>query len=284
MKIYLLLSRTGNLGCYKEKMKRSDHFHLVKYDLEDRTILTKTDVIIFHVSEKTGLLTPDYAHSSSSGGRLFNLGLKPHEKAFILNIKTLYTHNDFMDSVILECVLFPEESCTLVIPGNGFRGVVDPSSNLVYEPNMINLDINLFPYIGMEQHILNKKSTCVTPEGIDSKSYDAFRFTDPLIVFLLQYRHKFDTLRSDDIIQLKDDNTIYLVKKSLVERVQLLFKNAIFPLFKYKTENEFELKVKEPGVTKGLQNMFVMAQVQIDYIKIAPRMATYEIEGIKLKL
>ena len=72
----------------------------------------------------------------------------------------------------------------------------------------------------------------------------------------------------DDIVQFKDDNSIYLIKKSLVERVQQLFKNAIFPLFQYKTDNEFELKVKEPGlVTKGLPNMFVMVQVQIDYIK-----------------
>ena len=266
-------------------MKRSDHLHLIKYDLEDRIILTKTDAIILHVSEKTGLLTPDYAHSGGGEGtiRLFNLGLKSHEKAFILNIRTIYTHNDFMESVLLECPLFPLESCTLVVPGNGFRGVVDPSSNLVYEPNMLNLGINLFPYIGMEQHILNKKSTCVTPEGIDSKSYDAFKFTDPLVVFLLQYRHKFDTLKSDDIVQFKDDNSIYLIKKSLVERVQQLFKNAIFPLFQYKTDNEFELKVKEPGVAKGLPNMFVMVQVQIDYIKIAPRMANYEVDGIKLK-
>lgn len=271
-------------------MRKSDHIHLVDYKVEERVIKTQTDVIIFSLSSQNSL-TSDYAHRRNEGFRLFNLGLKNHEKAFILKIKTLYTHNDSLQSIILTCkldstttALGSSGTCSIVIPGNGFRGVVDPNSSLVYEPNMVNLGMDLFYYIGMEDHILKKKSTVVAPDGIDKKSYDVFRFTDPLVVFLLQYRHKFENLRSDDIMQTKEDATIYLVKKSLVERVQQLFQNAIFPLFKYKTDNTFELDLvknkEQPLVGEG----FVMVQVQIDYMVVSPRIINYETEGIKLKL
>ncbi len=259
-------------------MRHSDHLHLVKYEIEERVIKTLTDVIIFSVSD--GKLVSDYAHASGVNFKLFHLGLKQQEKAFILKIKTLYTHNDLLEPILLKCALPGGDNCTIVIPGNGFRGVVDPTSSLVYEPNVINLGIDLFYYVGMENHITNKKSTCVTPEGIDKKSYDAFRFTDPLVVFVLQYRHKFEELRSDDIIQLKEDASIYLVKKSLVERIQRLFQNAVFPLFKYKTDNSFELKADQLE-TKGVG--FVMVQVQMDYILVSPRILNYETEGIKIK-
>lgn len=265
---------------------KGPHVYLIKSELDQRVIKRKTDSIIFHLDE-TGLLNSDNTHfdKQTRQFKLFDLGLKLHEKAFILNIKTLYSHNDYAESFVFELNMLQDsdESCVVVIPGECYKGPVDPTFSMLYEPNIINMNINMFPYIGVEHFILNKRSICITPEGTDVKSYEAFYFTDPLVVFLLNYRHKFETLRSDDISQSKEDPRIYLVKKSLVEDVRRIFKNAVFPNFKYKTDNHFTLTLKSPKNILNVQkNKFIMIMVQVEYMIISPQLLGYEADGIKL--
>jgi hypothetical protein len=214
------------------------------------------------------------------------------EKAVILKINILYSHNENDDAFFWEVNLreqtkeehlsnHPDSTgkICIVVPGSKYQGLIPVDERLVYEPKLVHLDINILPYVGIEGHILNARSTCITSQGIEH-DYQAFHQTDPLLVFLLEYKHHFDEVNARDI--KKGAERMYLVKRHLVKRIQSFFKNSVFSLIKYVEQPVIEFKWKNPP---GKDNKgFVSATIQVDYVVLSPEVIHYKAQGIKLDI
>jgi len=293
--VILIVWLWGNRKMIPKGGTRTAHHHLIQYSSCQKDIRTTTDMII--VSKDT---TIDKRHQTEIPGmyQMCALKLKPLERALILKLSILYTHNDCEEPIVFHVEnLFPsinDGDCNhpdqtgeidIVIPGAHHAGPVPPSDRLLYEPNFVNLGdgFHALQYAGIENHIMNARSTCVTNAGsytfatnMDSQQeYVAFMYNDPLVVFLMAHKQHFAELKSNDI-HITDD-IIYLIRKSLVERVQQFFKNAVFPLLHY---------TETPAVYFRLKNDMcegaVSFMLQLDYVVISPGIESYHAIGIKL--
>ena len=276
----------------------SQSFYLVQFEHPPKVIKSKTESIMFCFQNRT--LTVDALHKipdQLSTFKLCTLDFDPSkgEKAVILKINILYTHNEF-ESAFFWNVSFqnkkpkeemirndnhPDETgkICIVVPGSTFKGLIPSDQRLVYEPRLVHLDIPILPFIGIENHILKARSTCITSQGIDQE-YQAFNQTDPLLVFLLQHKNHFDEVNAQDI--KKAGPSIYLVKRHLTKRIQNFFKNSVCSLIKYveKPTVEFAWEYNAEECMQG----FVSAIIQVDYVVLSPEVIRYKTTETKLDI
>ena len=249
---------------------------LLTYKSPERQVKQCEDIVSMHLmSGETSHLECDPFHY---GGRIFpQLRLQPGERAVILSIKLKWCSNNTGRDVHFEVhdmfrtrmsgkSAHPDNTgvVTLMIPAR-HCGPVPTISQNIYEPNLVNLGIPIIQYAGMEESILNARSTAILTEGSEHRNteYEVFHQSDPLLVFLLRHMNAWskDTIGAQDVLRLKDMN-MYKVKRTAVKAARDIFERAIFPLFCYThPENKMHLvwnKSMEPPpplpdhlVTKG---------------------------------
>lgn len=265
------------------------HF-LTHIEWREKEIRTVTDAIIFH-KNSAGVMIPDARHSDNC---ICPLTLKDHsQRVIIIKMELLYTHNE-CDTQFLADIgpvfhaentqsehAHPDKTGVIrfMIPGKRCCGVIDPGMRIIYQPNLVNLGINLLQYAGMENSILEARSTAISQKGILNSGYMAFMLTDPLLGFLLTHKQHFTALHAKDII--KQDDGIYLVRTPLVTQVQEFFRDTVFPHIKYAMVTSLPLKCHFLGhqVPDTL-----MLMVSTDYMVISPQIPTYKTSDIKLNI
>jgi hypothetical protein len=290
-----------------KKSSGSSVFYLNHFERPNKTIRSTTESICFFFDTNGEIHSTHKTIGEECLFRLATLDFDPsrEEKALILSVKMLYSHNDYDGVWTWEVEkLFDQKKeeeeetketqkqqqhhhhpdstgkLRLVIPGCEFKGVLKPSDSLVYEPKLVHLGTPVLLYAGLENHILGARSTCVTPAGI-CYDYQAFCNNDPFIVFLLENKDKFDEINAQDIKQ--GENKTILVKRPLVKRVQQFFQNALFPLFRYVSQNTvitFEWPKEQWPKTSGFINVII----QVDYLVITPQIPKYKTHEIILNL
>jgi len=283
-------------------MKRGTVFHLVHFQHPEKTIKRTTDLISFYIHN--GGINVDKTHKGEGEGlyKLCTLDFDPTkgEKAVILKISLVYTHNETQTPFIWDTEPIFEKDNTsetdqssqsshhpdttgtisLVIPGDAFSGPLPNDARLIYEPKMVHLGISLLPYIGLEHHILNARSTCVSQAGLVYE-YQAFKGTDPLVVFLLENKSHFDEVNAQDIKKL--DENVYIIKRPLVKRIQTFFANTVFSLIKYVSNPTltFRWRTQPPPLE---QDAFVNAMIQIDYVVTSPSVYKYKLHDLQITI
>jgi len=134
---------------------------------------------------------------------------------------------------------------TFIVPPL-MRGPVPLEDRVVYEPNLTNAGINVLQYAGMEDAILNPRSG-ILPRTVDeilgdTKTYEVFQAGDAAAVFVIQHRLELDCLDSDVVEQTgPDGEIIYMISKTMLDRVRSLFRTAVFPLLLYTQFDQAEL-------------------------------------------
>ena len=276
-------------------------FHLVHFEPPPKTIKTTTESLSFFINNQGETHSTHSIKGQEDLFKLCTLEFDPsrEEKAFILKVQILYSHNDYDEFWEWEVEkLFdyngggegveedgsskhPDSTgrLKLIVPGGKYKGCIDPADRLVYEPKLVHLGVSVFPYVGLEHHILGARSTCLTHAGI-AHEYVAFSITDPFLVFFLEYKHKFDETNAHDIKRYEKN---VLVKRHLVKRVQQFFQNAMFPLFNYVAKDS-TLVFKWPKEKRPQTSGFINAMIQVDYIVITPEIPKYKVQGTTLKL
>ena len=279
-------------------------FHLVHFEPPPKTIKTTTESLSFFINNQGETHSTHSIKDHEDLFKLCTLDFDPlrEEKAFILKVQILYSHNDYDNfwewevEKLFDCTnpssrlqegigeegsKHPDSTGRLkiVIPGGQFKGCINPEDRLVYQPKLVHLGVSVFPYVGLEHHILGARSTCLTHAGI-AHEYVAFANTDPFLVFFLEHKDKFDETNAHDIKRYEKN---VLVKRHLVKRVQQFFQNALFPLFHYVAKDStlvFRWPKEKRPQTKG----FINAMIQVDYIVITPEIPKYKLQGTTLKL
>jgi len=224
-------------------MKNSGVLTLLSYTPPDREVRTLEDVVSMHLMENERLECDPFHY----GGQLFpQLRLQKDERAIILSIKLKWCANNTGRDVHFEVHdLFrtrnngrsehPDNTgkVTLVIPAR-HCGAVPALSQNVYQPNLVNLGIPVIQYAGMEESILNARSTAILMEGQQHRNdeYEVFHQSDPLLVFLLRHMNAWPSVSAQDVLRLKD-MSMYRVKRSAVNVARSVFEKAVFPLFCY---------------------------------------------------
>lgn len=245
-----------------QKMK---HHFLFDFLLPKKELRTSKDAICMHLESTTNNQTRLVCDHRHLNGCIFSgMKLEKDERAVILSIEMTYCANDTQRDVYLYIEdLFSVDTRQLNHDDNkpdktgrvrfhlpaGCNGPVPKKHRLIYQPNFTNLGIDILPYVGMEEYILNVRSQAVStePEAVTSLSsslkkkddgFEIFCQTDPIIVFILRERGKLTSLMKEAncIVMLKDEKH-YKVKKSLLEKVRYLFASSIFPLFHYTTRD-----------------------------------------------
>lgn len=275
-------------------------FHLVHFEPPPKDIRTTTESLCFFVDEGGKFHSSHSFEDKEDVFRLCKLDFDPEreEKALILKVQILYSHNDYDEFWTWEGSFHPPEGggmndtstngegggkhpdstgrLKIIVP-RSFKGPLPTEDRLIYEPKLVHLGVSILPYVGLENHILGARSTCLTQAGI-AHEYQAFRNNDPFLLFLLEYKDKFDETNTRDIIRY---DQIVLVKRHLVKRVQQFFENAIFPLFRYVSNDptivfKWEKKPQNSG--------FVNVVVQVDYVVVTPEIPKYKMHGVVLNI
>lgn len=288
--------------------------YLTQFQHSKRETRTVTDLVCFSVIQ--GRLVPDERHCVKGQPHLIQvcpLGLKPHERAIITGFDLVYALNDFdieldfyvepmfsvdpstpynPDDLVVEDVetgeRHPDETGgtpMFRVPQRGSDGIVHPDLQCIYKPRYMDLGFNVPAYAGLEHSILNANSTCLTDQGMD-RGYIAYMPTDPLMVFILQNRHLFKELRDTDLCLCKTEmGIVHLVKRSFVERVQAFFKDTLFPLFHYTTNDYVRFAWKTQPTTQHTQctHPIVSIMFQLDFIVVSPHVPNVKTRQIKLK-
>lgn len=251
--------------------------HLVEYVEPYKEIKTITDLVVLKPDAANhNCLVPDRRHRTDVVGEFATCAteLGDQDQIVILGVHLLHTLTDF-DAPMR----FKHAEIVLNIPGNQLNARIPAEDGLLYQPNMMNLGISLLPYIGLESHILQARSTCVTPHGID-REFVAFKSSDAFIVFLLHNKNHFDLLHADDI-KTSADGHIYFVRSPLVQRVQKFFTNVVFPHIKYTSAAEARKGLcfgwQSDAVFAARSDMVCAFQIQMEYIHLSPRTPAYSI-------
>lgn len=281
-------------------LKKGLNFILTEHQLPHREVRSVVDSVTFSIVQ--GRLVADERHRVKGEAHLIqvcSLKLQEHERAIISGFNLLFAMNDF-DIALEFCVepmfeVHPEHSYSpedlvveddngekhpdetgtpmFCVPSRRYDGVVHPEDRCIYKPRYAELGFNVPAYAGLENHILNANSTCISEKGIHS-DYRAFKSTDPFLVYILQNRHLFKELRDDDIRAYKSDETapLYLVRKTFVERVQEFFKSALFPLFNYTHNDAVRIAWKtQPKMHHtSCTHPVVTLMFQLDFIVVSP--------------
>lgn len=281
-------------------------FHMVHFEHPPKNIKTVTEALSFFV-QPSGALVVDAAHATDEEGvfKLCTLDydhVNKGDRALILELRCAYVHNEFEESFFWdvedmfeattqsESAKHPDvtgKTC-VVIPGARYVGPIPECNRVVYKPRLKHLDINLLPYVGLETHILNGNSTCISSEGTRYE-YHAYNTTDPFMVFLLQHKHRFDEVNASDIKMVRSvdppaggggvHHTYYLVKRPLVKRVQSFFKTLYsFILYTKRPELRFRWRFPPPPAA-GEENRggrFITVIIQVDYLVLSPEVLKYK--------
>lgn len=291
------------------------HHHLIKYNLPEKQAKSAEDCICFHMmKDNTNQLFADGRHPQ--GQHVLNLNLAPSERAIVLGIEVLYYTND--TKTLIEMVLDLKfvrppaggadsgrntssrhpDSTGLVrfILEPGHKGQVAKVNRKLYEPNFINLGLNVLPFAGQEESILNARSFAIaSADSSLQHDYELFGRSDPFIVFVIENRQHFNWLRQSDILLCKD-NIHYKVQKDALQRVRAFFRDAIFPLFKYTHQSSFTLSWKalsqhvidenndyEDDVLQNDGFSMVVVMLKVDYVVIKPDLAQFYYEQQEIK-
>jgi hypothetical protein len=185
--------------------------------------------------------------------------MRDDQKAIITSIAVTFNSNDMdhrhvfriMDMFEAQTTLHIEEeghpdktgTTSFVVPARMNKPVPRAERN-IYEPNLINLGINVLQYAGMEAAILNQRSSVLpataedilgVPNGADAHSYEVFRAGDAIAVFIVQHRGILECTDLDVSERPGEDGgaAIYVISKRVLARVRDLFRVAIFPLLLY---------------------------------------------------
>ena len=266
-------------------------FVLTKFERPSVQVISIKDHIIMWTENET--LVCDKRHSTDTPGvfKMCQLQMNARDKAIILGTSLVYVHNDHNETLVLETdPLFPPTDdkhnsghpdftgkVTICIPGDKWAGEVPARDQEIYKPNMYSLGIKVLQYAGMEAQILGARSTCLRPYGIQEE-YEAFALTDAIAVYLLENKHLFKGLRSDDMMSYGDAG-IVLIKQTLVDVAKEHFRNIILPLLHYTTIPHITLKPK--GKLPPIGGGFVTMCVQLDYCVISPSILSFKEKTIK---
>lgn len=255
------------------------HHYLIKKEKHKRDIRCITDVVTFYGDD----LIPDSNHIiSPSLFKVCQFDKKEHEKVVILKLSIIYSQNDFKEHAQLRVKhLFgdkeaeggkhPDSTGTLLVsvPG-GWCGPIGKDARLLYEPNFVNLGVRLHAYAGLEDSIMNPRSTGISREGITS-DWELLSFGDPLLSFLFEQRHMFVETREDDIKLVSDGTTkkpVYAVRKTMLNRVREFFTNSVFSRFQYLEQRnwiqlEWEKKPKQETKLHDRSVVTIVLQMEI---------------------
>lgn len=260
--------------------------HLIQHVPPTKVVRNSTDLVCLS-PEGDGLIA-DERHRTETTGifQMCPISLKPGDRAIILKISELYTHSDLEVPILLETQpLFEKQqetghpdytgSVLLPIPGTRPAGVIPKEARVLYEPNLINAGIPVLQYAGMENAILEARSSCLTSNMEHHEtSHMAFLQTDPLVAFLLAHKQHFKGIDSDEIrlTGASTDQPVYLIKHRLVERIQKFFSNHIFPLFHYTQEQKLLWKMPTHVVAKPSDRIMIL--ISVDYMVVTPSVPT----------
>ena len=251
------------------------HTHIIKYTAPQKQTKTVEDVICFHLLKSDDqTLHIDGRHPN--GGRVLDLHLAPGDRAIILSVDLTYYTNDTQCPI--EMVLDLKFASVPPPAEGGFGGKHPDSTGLVrfilnpshpgrvakedqrlYEPNFLNLGVNLLPFAGLEHAIMNPRSWQVNQQSNASQEeplFEMFTRTDPLIVFIDEHRQHFSAWLKQSDITMTKDQMHYMVQRDALKRIRQFFKDAVFPLFHY-TRGGFSLKWKTLGA--------VVVPEEVDY-------------------
>lgn len=254
------------------------HHYLIEYQHHKKELHNAVDCVCFHLLKDSLLLESDARHPN--GSQLFDFKLKRStDKVLILSVDLVYCTNDTGQDVEMHL-----ESTRFVIPKNA-NGMVPANDQRIYEPNLVNLGLNIQHYAGLEESILNARSF-----SVDACTYpnEIFLPTDPLIVFMCQYRSKLPWIRVDDIVQVKN-GTHYRVNKECLDKTRTFFQEAIFPLFHYVRTNSLNLTWKKQIEPKEDEERkrndgfaMIVCYFRIDYILLTEEMPKISIKQTRL--
>ncbi len=282
---------------YKTSMnnKGVDHY-LIHYEEPSKEVRTVTDCIVF----VNGIADTGHAASNAAHFKLCTITpLGDDDEIIILDVKVMYTHSDYTTSYTLETLPMWKASkgehhpdlkggvFSIPIPGDAFRGPIPPDSRLLYQPRFKQTrgdGVPILQYVGFEDRITGGHSTVVTSSTGNHGTHQPFNQTDPLLVFLLQNKHRFNTTRPSDIHKHEPTGT-YLVHNSLVTNIKSFFVEQIFPLIHYTKIPHLTLQWKDgigptdPGI--------IMCMVTLDYMVIRRGRAVvpeFKAVGIKITI
>lgn len=286
--------------------------HLISHEVLRKESQSQTTCVCFHFTPELKLI----CDSEHPDGRLFNLKLKPNEKALILFVKMVYCKNNTGQDIDMCLELFqpekesenenkkhPDYSGKIHFSvRHNAPGIIPKQDRILYEPNLFNLGINILPYAGTEHAILHGRSTVVTTEESDSErtrtkgtrgdkdEFVLFNQGDPFVVFLLEHRSSFPEIQKEDITLVLNKSLpspLYKISKPVVERVKSFFERAIFPLFHYVEGDYLQLTwnpVLKNSPSGGIYDGFAMIKMMltIDYIIIAPEVPKFNCTSLEL--
>lgn len=281
---------------------------LIHYEPPHKTIKTLTESVCFYV-DATGEMHADEAHRTETQDvfKLCTLDyvVEKGERAMILDVRCVYVHNEFEETFFwdVEDVFERKEEpaaaeksqhpdvtgkMCIAIPGARYKGIVPEEARSIYKPRHAYLDIPLLSYVGLESHILGASSTCISQQGTQHE-YQAFNATDPLLVFLLQHKNRFDEVNASDIksVTAQNQHVYYLVKRHLVKRVQSFFK-TLYSLIHYTQRPVLEFRWRskpcfEPQ-HQQIRGRFIHAMIQVDYLVLHSQVLKYKVHGEQLNV
>jgi hypothetical protein len=233
--------------------------HLVQVTAPELRLETRVESVCLHgtfdATSKRGVIRIDERHAD---GVVFDLGLRPElgEKALITAVELQHATNDTGRNVQFALNLrlggcasplyaanpdHPDACGTVrfVVPKHA-DGPVAKVDRVLYEPNFFNLGFDVLGYVGREEQMLAApRSVAVGPPGTEEPDFEVFAVSDPLPCFVLTNKHLFpDVVGYRDIVRVK---TVYRISKTVCAVVRSFFRDTVFPLLRYTSDNTLQL-------------------------------------------
>lgn len=267
------------------------HSFLMVYEHPHKEIVTSVFSIYFEGEN----LEPSQPHFMP------RLRTNPDDKALIMSIEVVFALNHYPQDIVVNISdLFPptknrEEHihpdytgrCFFTIPA-GHNGAIHRPISMVYQPNMVNLGVNICTYAGIEDHIAGARSTVASSTTLNTDSYQVFRATDPIVIFLVSHSHNMTDFVPADMILIKEgDETFYMLSKSIIANVQRFFRNTIYPLFHYTKFENTKVTAKRDDeqhqqAAEG-RKQIAYAVFEVQYVLIRPTIPQTKARSILLK-
>jgi len=208
-------------------------------------------------------------------GLVLPMDIKDGEKAFVQRITLLYVRSDLQqDWEISLCGLFqpsakdgthPDVTGTVLISvPAGVNAAPGERESLLYRPTVSALEyVDIVPFLGMESSIIGRKPGAVVAQSPNTPTippdFDIFAEGDPLLTFLLQYRHAFgNSIKSSDVVLMEDRSqdgrACYSVRTTASTCVSKFFEQHIAAHIRYTTAREGLRVGARPMLAPCLQN------------------------------
>jgi hypothetical protein len=273
------------------------HHHLVEYTHPHSDIRTVTECVVLTCDSDTHSVHADRRHDDGDGGfRACGIALdseRRKERGILLRLEMLYTLSDLDEPLEVEAYdMFDERAggegvhpdftgtVRFAVAGGGQAGVIAKHDRLIYEPNFLNLGVNLLPFVGAEHHILEARSSCVSSD----ENHDAcvFSYTDPLVVFLMAHRAHFRATADDDIVSTTrpQQGPVYAIRRALVRRVQDFFRTAVYPQIRHVRAGGLRFRLPQAPCKAGT----VVMMLRADYLVVSARMPQWEATTLQLNV